>query len=73
MSGSPAGKFEVMLLQHLEPGPGEVPLGIGTMTMTKLLQKGWAAPHLSSDPGVRLYAITEAGRLALKRSTPKPR
>ena len=65
MSVPPVGKYELMLLEHLLTGPGETPLGIGTMTMTKLLQKGWAAPH--SEAGAKLYTITDAGRLALQR------
>ena len=59
------GKLERGLLAHFAAGPAGLPPGLGTMTLTKLLERGWACKHPHDGSGPRLYAITESGRLAL--------
>ena len=59
------GVFEKKLLQHLAAGPAPIPVGIGVMTLTKILHRGWAQPHAGGTRDERFYALTEKGRAAL--------
>lgn len=59
------GKHERDLLTHFAAGPADLPTGIGTVTLSKLLERGWACRHPYEGAGPRLYAITEEGRCAL--------
>lgn len=60
------GKLERGLLAHFAAGPADLPSGLGTMTLSKLLERGWARKHPHDGSGPRLYAITESGRRALE-------
>ena len=62
------GKLERGLLAHLAAGPADLPPGLGIMTLSKLLERGWACKHPYEGSGPRLYAITESGRRALARA-----
>ena len=64
-AGTTMGKLERGLLTHFAGGPAELPPGLGTMTLSKLLERGWACKHPYEGSGPRLYAITESGRRAL--------
>lgn len=59
------GKHERDLLTHFEAGPAALPNGLGPMTLTKLLERGWACKHPYVGSGPRMYDITESGRRAL--------
>ena len=60
------GLFEKRLLRHLASGPASIPIGIGMMTLTKLMDRGWAVPHDGGTSQERFYALTEKGRIALR-------
>ena len=62
------GKQERDLLAHFAAGPADLPSGLGTMTLSKLLERGWACKHPYGGSGPRMYAITESGRRALARA-----
>ena len=64
------GKHERDLLAHFAAGPADLPSGLGTMTLSKLLQRGWACKHPYEGSGPRLYAITESGLRALTTVDP---
>lgn len=66
------GKHERELLEHFAKAPSDLPSGLGTMTLGKLLERGWACRHPYDGAGPRLYAITDSGRRALAGAGQSP-